>query len=426
MDSPRERRIIIVLFMMVTLGQFGVDLYLPSMPHIATSLDSSISSIKLTIPIYLLGFGISQLFYGPISDSLGRKPILHFGLALFLISSFGALFSTNALMLIIFRAFQGLGIGAAIVNVRAVMRDAFHGKQMAKVSAWIVMVWSVTPIIAPVLGGYIQSYLGWRANFSAMLFYGAVVWILISLLLPETLDRDHRKPVDVLSVLKTYKKILTDKVFLSFSVMSGLCYGYFISYATASPFLFQTQLGLSPIEYGWTILAIAFGTAIGSIICSRLVSYVRITHVILAGSSLMLASTCILFFLSLAGVFNVFSLLIPPLFATLGGGMMLPNCTTGAMTHYKKHAGIAGASLGFVQMFISFVFSMIISNLSTKNAFPLSVELLIISVLMFMLFVFYVQPHFQEELEESPQQLDPLIVGRDRLSIPKAITNDSN
>lgn len=401
--SPQKKQIVIVVFMMVTLGQFGVDLYLPSMPHIATSLHSSISSIKLTIPLYLLGFGVSQLFYGPISDSIGRKPILHFGLVLFLISSLGALFSTNALILIIFRTFQGLGIGAAIVNVRAVMRDAFHGKQMAKVSAWIAMVWSMTPVVAPVLGGYIQRYLGWRVNFSVMFFYAAVVWIFIFLLLPETLDREHRKPVHVHSVLKTYKKIFTDKVFLSFSVMSGLCYGYFVSYVTASPFLFQTQLGLTPVQYGWAILAIAFGTAIGSIICSRIVSYVRITHVILVGSSLMVASTCILFFLSLAGVFNIFSLLIPPLFATLGGGMMLPNCTTGAMTHYKKNAGIAGAALGFVQMFISFVFSMIISHLPTKNAFPLSVELLIISVLMFFLFLFYVQPHFQEELEEAPQ-----------------------
>ncbi len=406
MDFQSEKkRIAIVLFMMVTLGQFGVDLYLPSMPHIATDLHSSISSIKLTIPLYLLGFGLSQLFYGPISDATGRKPTLHFGLVLFLISSLGVLFSTNSLMLIVFRTFQGLGIGAAIVNVRAVMRDTFHGKQMAKVSAWIVMIWSVTPIVAPVLGGYIQSHLGWRANFSAMFFYAALVWLFIFLLLPETLDKNHRKPFHVSGMLKTYKKIFTDKVFLSFSVISALCYGYFISYATASPFLFQTQLGLTPVQYGWAILAIACGTAIGSIVCYRIVSYVKITQLILIGSCLMLISSCILFFLSLGGIFNVVSLLVPPLIATLGGGMVFPNCTTGAMTHYKKNAGVAGASLGFVQMFISFIFSMIISNLPTKNAFPLSIELLIISILIFFLFRFYIQPHFLEELEETPERI---------------------
>ncbi|MEM7175170.1 MAG: multidrug effflux MFS transporter [Chlamydiota bacterium] len=399
----QKKQIAIVLFMMVTLGQLGVDLYLPSMPHIATSLHSSVSLIKLTIPLYLLGFGVSQLFYGPISDNIGRKPILHFGLALFLISSLGALFSTNALMLIVFRTLQGLGIGAAIVNVRAVMRDAFHGKQMAKVSAQIAMTWSVTPIVAPVFGGYIQSYLGWRVNFSAMFFYAALAWLLIFLLLPETLDRNHRKLLHIHAVLKTYKNIFTDKVFLSFSLMSALCYGYLISYATASPFLFQTQLGLTPVQYGWAILAIACGTVMGSIICSRVVSYVKITHIIFLGSFLMVASTCILFFLSLSGVFNAFSLLIPPFFATLGGGMVLPNCTTGAMTHYKKNAGVAGASLGFVQMSISFCFSMIISRLPTKNSFPLSIELLIISILIFFLFLFYIQPRFQEELGETAQ-----------------------
>ena len=387
---------------MVILGQFGVDLYLPSMPYIATSLHSAVYSIKLTIPFYLLGFGVSQLIYGPISDAKGRKPVLHFGIVLFLISSLGALLSPNVHTLLFFRSLQGLGIGAAIVNVRAVMRDAFQGKQMAKASAWIVMVWSVTPIIAPVFGGYIQTYLGWRANFSTMFFYAALVWILIFLLLPETLDKKHTQKLQFFSIWETYKKMFTDKVFLSFSLMSALCYGYFISYATASPFLFQTQLGLSPVEYGWAILAIACGTAIGSVICGKIVSFIKITHIILIGSSLMLLSTLFLFFLSLAGIFNFFTLLIPPLFATLGGGLVFPNCTTGAMTHYKTNAGIAGATLGFIQMLLSFGFSMIISRLPTNNALPLSIELLVISSLILLLFLFYIHPHFQEELEEAP------------------------
>lgn len=395
--SSEKKTILLLLVLMVTLGQLGVDLYLPSMPYIAKGLQSSISSIKLTVPLYLLGFGVSQLFYGPIADSIGRKPTLHFGLLIFLIGSIGCFLSESSLILILFRTLQGLGIGAAIINVRAIMRDAFHGKQMAKVSAWIAMVWAVTPVVAPVIGGYIQTYLSWRANFAVMFVYAGMVGTLTFLFLPETSDKTHRKPLHLISILKLYKKIFTHRVFLSFSLMSSFCYGYFISFATASPFLFQTQLGLSPIEYGWTLLAIAFGTALGSITCSKLVSQLKITRVTFIGSLLMLVATAIMFILACMGQFTVLTILIPPFFGSLGVGIILPNCTTGAMTPYKANAGIAGAAFGFVQMFNSFVFSTIISHLPTKNAFPLSLELLVISLLIFLLFIFFIRPHFQEE-----------------------------
>ncbi len=396
--TAEKKKIILFLVMMVTLGQLGVDLYLPSMPHIAAELDSSISLIKLTIPLYLLGFGISQLFYGPIADALGRKPVLNIGLTIFLAGSLGCLFSSNGVMLILFRILQGLGIGAAIVNVRAITRDAFHGKQMAKVSAWIVMVWAVTPIVAPVFGGYIQTYLGWRANFVTMFLYAGAIWSLTLLSLPETLDEEHIKPLHLFSILRLYKLIFTDKVFLSFSLMSSFCYGYFVSYATASPFLFQTQLGLTPVQYGWVILIIACGTAIGSIICSRIVAHLKIIQIILGGSILMVLATAAMTFLAWIGIFNIPALLIPPFFGSIGGGLIFPNCTTGAMTPYKSNAGVAGASFGFVQMFNSFIFGLIISRLPTKNALPLSLELLAISFLLFILFMVYVRPHFKEEI----------------------------
>lgn len=262
--TTEKKKIIAVLFLMITLGQFGIDLYLPSIPLIASNLNSTLSTIQLTIPLYLLGFGISQLFYGPMGDVLGRKPVLYFGLSVFLLGSLGCLFSNHALLILFFRTIQGLGIGAAIVKVRAIVRDAFQGKQMARVSAWLVIVWSVTPIVAPVLGGYIQSYLGWRANFAAMFLYALLTGFLIILFLPETLDKHKRIKSTLISTARVYKKIFFDRTFICFSLMSSLCFSYFISYATVSPSLFQIELGLTPVTYGWMLFIIACGAAGGS------------------------------------------------------------------------------------------------------------------------------------------------------------------
>lgn len=395
--TVQKKKIVVVLLVLITLGQFGVDLYLPSLPFIGLSLKSTLSAVKLTVPLYLLGLGISQLFYGPASDYLGRKPVLHFGLTVFLVGSIGTLFSTHVITLIVFRTIQGLGAGAAAVIVRAILRDTFHGKEMAKVSAWGAIAWSATPIVAPVIGGYIQSYLGWRANFAGLFGYGLVIWLLVYFIFPETLLFQARKIIHLSITFRTYKKLFLDKLFLSFSLMSALCFSYFISFATASPFLFQIQLGFNPIEYGWVILAIATGTAFGSWLCGLLVKRIRITQLILMGTLLMLISTLAMFFLAFVGIFNTYSILLPPLFATMGGGMVFPNCTTGALIPHKSHAGLAGAAFGFIQMLLSFIFSWIVSHLPTRNAFPLSIELLLISFLLLIVFIVNILPSFQEE-----------------------------
>ncbi len=395
-----KKNILPFLLILITIGQFGVDLFLPSLPYIANSLQSAVSSVKLTIPLYLLGFGVSQLFYGPISDSVGRKPTLHVGIGLYLLGSLGCFFSGRIETLIIARLFQGLGAGAIIV--RAILRDVFHGKQMAKASAMIVMAWAITPVVAPVIGGYIQTYLGWRANFATMFFYACTIWFFVLLFLPETLDEAHKKEMKVQLILKQYRKIFSCKLFLAFSLTSSFCYGYFISFATVSPFLFQNQLGLSPIQYGWTLLLIATGTAFGSIICRHAVVRYKITQVIFVGSLCMVIATLIMAFLAWAKIFNVAAILIPPFFGSIGGGIIFPNCTTGAMTPYKSNAGAAGALLGFIQIFMGFFFTIVISYFSTKTALPLSIELLLISLAIFFLFVFYIRFHFEEEKELHP------------------------
>ncbi|GAB5411786.1 MAG: multidrug effflux MFS transporter [Chlamydiales bacterium] len=392
----RKKNLQVFLLLLITVGQFGVDIFLPSLPHIADHLSSSISSVKLTVPLYLVGLGISQLFFGPISDCTGRKKTLLTGLGIYTFGSIGCFFANSIELLIFARLVQGLGGGAIIV--RTIMRDVFHGKELVRISALSVIVWSITPIVAPLIGGYIQTYFGWRANFAAMFFYSGLILSLAIYLFPETLDLKQRKVLKITSVIKQYKEILSSKLFLALSLMTSLCYGFFISFATASPFLFQSQLNLSPIEYGWTLLFIAIGTAFGSALCRKAVMYYRVVQIILVGILCMLCATLIMTSLALCNIFTVYSLLLPPFIGSIGSGLIFPNCAAKAMGPHKSNAGAAGASIGFIQMFSSFIFTVIVSSIPTKTALPLAIVLLVISLLLFSIFFFYARFCFEEEL----------------------------
>lgn len=398
MKLTRDQKVIFCfLILLVILGQFGIDLYLASMPYIAKALTSTAEKVKLTIPLYLLGFSISQLIYGPISDAIGRKPTACIGLSIFFLGSIGCFLSQNITFMITFRCLQGLGAGAGVVTVRAMTRDVFEGKLMAKVLALVSMVWALMPMVAPVIGGYLQTHFGWRSNFFVMSLYSGLAFCLVLFFLKEVLQKKHQQAFSLQNSLHTYKHLFTNKLFLSFSFMSSLCSAYFLSFATASPFLLQNQLHLNPVQYGWSVLLIALGVSIGSTVCARLVHRVKLVHLICLGVLLEVGATASMAGLALMGIFNLLAVIIPPFVASIGGGLIFPNCTTGAITPYKKNAGMAGAGFGFIQMFTSFVFSFIMSHLSTNNAIALSIELLVITLIILILFFAVVRRNFIQE-----------------------------
>ncbi len=402
MQRVSQKTVILTfLLVLITVAQFGVDIFLPSLPHIASKLSCGISSVKLSVPIYLIGLGISQLFYGPISDCIGRKKSLLFGLGIYCLGAFGCIFANSIELIIFARLVQGFGGGAIIV--RTIMRDAFNGKEFVKISALTVIVWAITPVVAPVIGGYIQTYLDWRANFATMFIYSGIIWCLVLFFFPETLDVNRRKTLNASLIFMQYKKIFSCKLFIALSLMTSLCYGFFISFATASPFLLQNELNLSPIQYGWTLLFIALGTAIGSVICRRAIIYYKISQIIFFGILCMSSATLIMTLLALGNVFNVSAVLLPPFLGSIGAGIIFPNCAAEAMAPYKSNAGAAGASIGFIQMLNSFVFTLIISTISAKTALPLAIELFLISLLIFSIYFFYVRFHFQEEVLQDDQ-----------------------
>ena len=392
-----KKKILFNIIFLVTLGQLAIDIYTPSMQHMAVSLKASEFSVKLTLSLYLLGYGVSQLFYGSLSDFLGRRPLLHTGMIVFLLSTVGCVFSKSIHTLIIFRVLQGMGLGGAVSQQRAMTRDSFHGKEMAKVSSIVVMVWSMAPIIAPVIGGYVQKFFGWRGNFAFMLMYVICVWILVLFTLPETLLEKEMK-FNPKKIFKNYKTVFTNKVFLSFTFLSAVVYAYLLTFATAGPFLLQGSLHLTAVQFGWSFLLVAFGYGIGSFVCSKIVHRFKIMTLLIAGSVIMFLGTLSLLICSIVNIFTVKSVLIPIFVSSLGGGLIFPNCTTAALTPFKKIGGTAGAAIGFFQMMGCFVASAIAGKISTKKLYPIAIELFIISIVALLILFLGCRKVYEEEI----------------------------
>lgn len=377
------------ILLFIVIGQTSVDIYLPSLPTMVHALHTTDTLIQLSLTAFLIGFAVSQLFYGPLSDKHGRKPILLIGFSIYLIGSIICAFAPQIYLLFLGRLLQGLGIGAASSMSRAISRDVFEGPKLAKVSAYTSMAWGVVPILAPLIGSYIQTYLGWRYNF-VILAVAAIIFIAFILFaLPETHPSQARS--DNQSALQNYKLLFSSTTFIKYIFCVMLFYGAIACFNIASPFLLQNFFAQSVIAYGWWIVLTASGFIIGSFASSRLVEQVAFSKLIIIGIIGFLASTFVMFILAMLQVYSLFIFVIPMFFILMSLGLVYPLCISESLSPFPAIAGSAGALFGFMVFLGGTIASIIISHLPEHNVIPLAATLLVLSSLVTVVY-FRIKP----------------------------------
>lgn len=369
------------ILLIATLGQIGADLYLPSLPNIAHDLSVSARDVQLTFASYLLGFSLSHLFYGPISDRIGRRPPILFGVGLSFMGCLVCLFSPAIIFLILGRFLQGTGVGACNSVGRSLSRDFLSGPELAKMGSHLSMTAAFVLASAPTLGGYIQHYFSWRAAFMFLSGYTLLSWLVLLKALPETHQNKNPKATHFKVVVKNYLELLTHKVFLGYTFCSTLAYAGILAYLTAAPFLYQTLLGLTPVEFGWLSFFIATAIATSGFINGRFVVRYGISKMILIGISGMILGSFLLLLLSQAGMIYVWSIVIPMMIFAFGAGISFQNAFAGAFHPFPHMAGAAGALYGFFQILGGSLASALIAALEISSALALSFFLLVVSVL---------------------------------------------
>jgi DHA1 family bicyclomycin/chloramphenicol resistance-like MFS transporter len=354
------------------VGPLTTDMYLPSLPDIARQLGASSAQVQLTISAYLIGFAAGQIIYGPVSDRHGRKPVLIAAIALYCAASLACALSTSIEMLIVARAFQALGGSGGIVLTRAIVRDIYSGAHAGRELSVIGSVMALAPVLAPVLGGLIQTGFGWRMTFLALVGAGcagaAVVWAL----LPETLNNRAAEPVSLPSMLRSYRIVGRNQAYLAYLSITSASYAGLFAWISGSAFVLQDLYGLAPFDFGVAFALGSVGYMAGSAIAARLVIRLGLDGVLGLGGCACAVGGLVMIGAVGLGFVSSMSLVLPMAVYLAGLGMVLPQGIAGAMTPFPERAGAASSLFGFLQQTAAAVCGAAVGWFLGQSAWPLA------------------------------------------------------
>ena len=383
MDNPKK--IMLFALILTMLGQGTFTLYIPSLPTLSHDLHSSPTQIKLTLTIFLLAYGISQIFYGPISDVIGRKKPLIFGIALIIIGSAWAIFTKDLLTFNLSRILQGIGAGATMVLIRAALIDSLSVPDQAKGTSYLSIGFALGLGIFPVIGGALTHWFNWRAEFIFLTIINIIILIGIIFYLPETLNKNKNKKTLLQHgelALKQYFQVITNKIFWLFLLGGMSAYSVVIAYNAMTPFLFQKTIGMSAQDYGIISIVIAIPYWLGAYLNKRLVKKIGPKFFMLVGAVVIIISGTLLIILKLSVTnINLYIVLIPLCFAVFGQALVWSNAMAKALQNFPEFAGIASALFGCGQFTISALVAAILALPKESNQMPISITILVLGIL---------------------------------------------
>jgi DHA1 family bicyclomycin/chloramphenicol resistance-like MFS transporter len=360
--APRSAAYLALLISLSSFGPLTMSIYTPVMPLIGTDLGTGTDSVKYTLTTYMLGFAIGQLFYGPLSDRYGRRPIVLIGVAVFTVTSIGCAFASSIEGLIGLRILQGLGAASGAVLGRALLRDAYTAKEMPLVMSWIALAINVSPAIAPSIGGFLGQQFGWRATFWFVGGFGALLLVVMALALGET-NRFRSDTLNLGSLTRGSGEMLRNRRFLGYMLTLGFAFAINFGMLAGTPFILQDKLGFSPREFGLIVLLSVSGFTAGNFANNRLVGRVQPVTI-----------------LRFAGLQTWWAIVVPHMVLSFGSGMIGPNASAGAVSLYPRLAGTASSWVGLAQMGMGALGTVVVALLTTIGsdyiAMPLVVGLL--------------------------------------------------
>jgi len=349
----------IVLGLLSAVGPFAIDMYLPALPSIAADLNATTAATQMTLTVFFIAFGLCQIAYGPLSDVYGRKPPLYAGLTLFTIGSIGCALAPNVGWLIACRFLQGVGAAAMGVIPRAIIRDLHTGVEATRLMALVMLVFSVSPILAPLSGSALIVPFGWRAVFVAVTVAALIGLALTISLLPETRPAAERIKGDVRSVLGSFRELLGDWHFLGLTFIGGLGMASFFAFLATSSFVYINHYGLTPTQYSLAFSVNAIGFIGTSQFAAVLGARFGMERTVRWAVCSYATFAVLLLGLTLIG-FDSLSVLIPLLFVTFAFlGLVIPATMVLSLDNHGPIAGIASALGGTLQMVTGGIMIMI-------------------------------------------------------------------
>ena len=378
--QTNPRRIALLVAANTALAPFAIDAYLPAIPALADAVGASVHRTQLSISLFLLGFALGQLVFGPLSDRMGRRPVLFGGIGVFLFASLAITQVESLEMLWALRFLQALGGGASVVNSAAIVRDCFSGREAAKVLSTMVMIMLLAPLIAPALGSLLLYLADWWLIFVFLAVYSAFVLWLLSRYLPETHGRDPEAP-GIRRVLGNYLAVLRHREAMGYICAVAMSFAGMFAFITGSPFLYMEYFGLSPAIYPFVFGANVVVMAGSNRLNIRLLRYRSPQRNLLLGLGVQLASGLLLAAVLLLGLGSLY--VVAPLMIVFVGmqGLISPNAMSSMLDHFPRMSATATALLGSVQFSCGALAGMLVGVFEIPSAWPVVLTMLGATVL---------------------------------------------
>ena len=376
-------RTALVLGLLSAIGPFAIDMYLPALPSIGKSLGTSMGAVQASLMAFFISLGIGQLIYGPVSDMVGRKAPLYFGLVLFGAGSIGCALAPDIHTLIILRFIQGLGACAGMVVPRAVVRDMHTGPDAARLMSLLMLVFSVSPILAPLAGSLLIEVWGWRSVFWAVTVAAVAGLALVGFTLPETRPPEKRVDSSFSSAIRSYGILLRDRHFIGLVMIGAFGISSFFSYLANSSFVLIDHYGLTPRQY-----SIAFAVNAASFIgvsqftgkLSSRFGLVSVVKVAVTGCALTMS---LLLAVYLAGVDRLEVMIALLLIGNGFLGLVIPTTSVLALDKHGAIAGTASALMGTLQFVTGAIVMAVVGLFVNGTAMPMVAGIAACAVLSF-------------------------------------------
>ncbi|MDF2831935.1 MAG: multidrug transporter [Chryseobacterium indoltheticum] len=339
----------ILAFAMIPMSGLATDIYLPSMPSMATELHQPESNIQLTLSIFLISYGITQFFAGSIVDSFGRYRISMASLALFIVSFLITATTQNIFVIYAMRVLQGILSGFAVVSKRAFFVDVYEGDERKHYLSIMTIVWSVGPIIAPFIGGYLQKIFGWQSNFYVLAGYSLVLLILELIFSGETLKK--RNPFNVEFLLKEYDSMFKAKDFFYGMVMCGLSYSMIMFFNLCGSFIIEHKMGYSEVVAGYVSLILGFAWMAGGFLGKALINKAFLPKI--RNANFIQLLLIVLMFIASYFSNNIYSLVAFAFVIHVTAGFIFNNYFSYCIGRFPNSAGLAGGMTGGVVFIIT-------------------------------------------------------------------------
>ncbi len=380
MSDGASVRLVIVLGSVNAIGPLSIDMYLPAFPEIARSLETSASSVQLTLTACVAGLALGQLLIGPLSDRYGRRTPLIAAMSVYAVASVLCALAPNVLALTGLRFVQGLAGAGGVVIARAVVRDLHSGAAAVRLFSSLMLVTGLAPILAPLAGGQVLNHTSWRGIFWVLTVLSALIALLVTFGLRETLPKARRSSSGLAETLRTMRALLRDRWFVGHGLAGGLGFGALFAYISGSSFVLQGIYGVSPQLYSVLFAMNGLGLIAGSQVNARLVGRFGPAYLLRAGLVAIAVSASALLVVVSVGGLGVVAVLVPMFVIVSSLAFVLPNSTALALNDHAAVAGTASALLGMGQFVIGAAVAPLVGAAGTESAVPMAAIMTVVAL----------------------------------------------